>query len=635
MPNLPPPLLTCVIPLHNYGRFVTETIHSIQMQSMNNFEVFIVNDASTDNSEQVAKEAIEGDARFHVLNANFRNLSTTRNYGISQGTGQFICCIDSDDRLGHPDFFEVLISELEKDRTIGIAYTSLTVMDENGVLGHKPEWPPPAFDADAQYNHINQMPTCNVFRREAWQRAGGYRDFYRMVEDAELWTTMIDIGYSAKHVVQDGWFHYRLHDKSASQVHRTGEVPEPDWLEYHPWALTGDRPFAAGGKSPRGSWPVRFYNEPEVSIVIPVGAGHEEVVKDALHSVEGQTFRMWECIVVNDSGHGLGLKNGFPWARVIEANYLFRLGAGTARNLGARYAHAPFLVFLDADDMLKSKFLELTMKAYKQNGRYAYTDWLTHDKMTNWQVHPTPDYSFEAVFTKPSLHPVTALIPRKWFNDVGGFDESLPSFEDVDLFMKLLTHGYCGVRVPEPLLIYNLDSGTRRKGSEGYRETFQQLLKKRYGAYMEDRKMCNCIEPPKGKQPAAPTVENAAEYKETYGEMILAKLVGERVAQAPATFRGPATRVLYGRRAKGEVFYIWQADLENSDDTFERVENYTVEPEVTVVPPEPPMTITEVKENEWLSEGDEVGEVLGLPVVVKPQKVSASKPKGKPGRKAK
>lgn len=583
--TLPKPLVTVVVPLHNYGRFVVETIQSVQAQTMNNFECFIINDASTDDSETIAREAVKDDARFHVLNANFKNLSATRNYGISQGTAPYICCIDSDDKLGNENFFEVLISALQKDRTIGIAYTSLTVMDENGVLGHKPDWPPPEFDADAQYNHINQMPTCNVFLREAWKRAGGYRPYYCMVEDAELWTTMIDIGYSAQHVVQDGWFHYRLHNKSASQVHRTGEIPEPDWLEYHPWAKDMQRPFASGGRPPRGSWPVRFYNEPDVTVIIPVGAGHEETVKDALHSLEGQTFRYWECIVVQDSAVKPDL-SGFPWARLLATKGYE--GAGVARNLGAEAAQSPFLVFLDADDMLKPAFLERALAAYKQHGRYIYTDFLTHDKMTNWQVHPTPDYTFEAIKAKPAMHPVTSLIPKQWFVDVGGFDEELPCFEDTDFFMKMMVKGHCGYHLPEPLLIYNLDSGTRRIVGEGFEKNFKALLKTRYGAYMENNTMCNCIDPPKGKQPMAPSPDNAADFKEAYGDMILAQLVGKFVAEAPVTFRGPATRVDYGRRAKGDIFYIWQADLENSGDTFKRVENYSTEPEPTIVPEPPP-----------------------------------------------
>jgi len=604
------PLVTVVIPCHNYARFVVDAIRSVQVQTLNNLECFIVNDCSTDNSHEVIAQAIQGDKRLMIVDVDFGSLSATRNYGLSLGTAPYLCCLDADDEMGSEEYLEVMVSALEKDRTLGVAFSSIQVMDENGKLGHVPNWPN-GYDFDQQCAHINQVTSLCVFTRKMWERAGGFRPYFRYAEDADFWTTGGMIGFGGIHATTQPWFHYRLHNKSASQVHRTGEIPEPDWLEFHPGAKDGKRPFAAGGRAPRGSWPVRFYHEPEVSIIIPVGVGHEQWLGDALHSVEGQTHRYWECIVVNDSGHKLDL-TGFPWARVIECNYLFTWGAGVARNLGAKVAKAPFLVFLDADDLLKPTFLEDTLAAYQKHGRYAYVDWLTHDKMTNWQVHPTPEYSLQAVKDKPSIHPITCLIPQKWFWDVGGFDEQMPAFEDVDLFMKLLTHGYCGVRVPKPLLIYNLDSGYRRKGNDAYRPTFEALLKKRYGKFMEEHQMCDCVQPPKGKTPMAPTPENAAEFKETYGDMVLAKLVGRFVPEAPATFRGPATRVLYGRRAKGDIFYIWQADLENGGDTFELVNNYTTEPQATEVPPPPPLEV-DLPPNEVHNPMMGDGQVEGLP----------------------
>jgi glycosyltransferase involved in cell wall biosynthesis len=581
------PLVTVVIPCHNYAEYVTDAIRSVQAQTLNNLECWIVCDACDDNSYDVASQATRGDARFHVVMALNRSLSATRNMGIALGSAPFLCCLDADDEMGSEEYLEILVSELEKDRTLGIAFSSIQVMDAKGVLGHVPNWPN-GWDFEQQCKHVNQIPSLCVFRRDMWQRAGGFRPYYRYVEDAEFWTTCGMIGFSAVHATTQPWFHYRLHNKSASQVHRTGEIPEPDWLEWHPGARDNQRPFAACGNPPRGSWPVRFYHEPDVSIIIPVGKGHEEIVKDALHSVEGQTHRMWECIVVDDTWGRFGSRldlTSFPWAKVYSTGKV--RGAGAARNVGLKHAHAPYVVFLDADDMLKPDFLAATLAAYKQHGRYAYTDWLTHERMTNWQVHTTPEYSFEALRDKPSLHPVTALIPRRWALNVGGFDETLPAFEDVDFYMRLFTKGYCGVRVAQPLLIYNLDTGHRRADSENFRPKFHELLKKRYGKFMEDNTMCDCITPPKGKQPAAPSAENAAEYREAYGEIILARLMGRFTPEAPAEFRGPATRVSYGRRAKGDVFYIWQADLENSGDVFERVENFTTEPEPTIVPPAP------------------------------------------------
>lgn len=571
-----------VIPCHNYGHYVAEAIESaLAQQASFDYEIIVVLDRCTDNSAEVVNRYANRGVR--ALTVDNGSLSATRNDGIRAATGEYIACLDADDHIGSPLFLQTLADALDADRTLGIAFTSIRVMDADGNLGHLNAWPH-GYDFDLQAQRRNQIPSLCLFRKAAWRRAGGFRPHFKYAEDAEFWTTVGAIGYGAKHVVEDGWFHYRLHANSASRVHRTGEIPEPDWTEFHPWTKDGQRPFAADGKAPHGSWPVRFYNEPDISVIIPVGPGHEEALKDALHSVEGQTHRFWECIVVNDTDSPLCLE-GFPWAKIVETRG--QAGAGAARNLGAKHSKAPFLVFLDADDLLKPRFLEATLRAFRQSYRYAYTDWMTDDGRGKVAVHPTPEYSFGALWEKPSIHAITALIPRQWFEAVGGFDEQLSAFEDVDFFLKLLTHGYCGVRVAEPLLLYNLESGQRRAASGGQKEPFKKLLDSRYGAYMRGEKMCDCIEPPKGKQPLPPTLENAAEYKETYGEPVKVQYTYRFAPESPVTFRGPGTKVFYGARAKGDIFYIWEADFQAGMEMFTKVESYDAPAEPTVVPPAP------------------------------------------------
>lgn len=622
----PPPLVTVVIPCHNYASYVAEAIRSVQAQTLNNLECFVVNDRSTDHSEAVIDDAIRGDLRFKRLNVDFGSLSRVRNFGFEQGSAPFLCSLDADDRMGHEDFLETLVTALEQDPTIDIAFTGITVMDAAGNLGHLNAWPK-GYDVEKMVHRQNQIPSLCVFRRKFWERAGGFRPHFRYAEDAEFWLTCVGLGARAKQITTQGWFHYRIHSSSASRVHRTGEVPEPDWTEFHPWTKDGQRPLAADGQPPRASWPVRYYHQPDVSVIIPVGAGHEEAVKDALHSVEGQTHRFWECIVVNDTGKPLRLM-GFPWAKIVDT--AGGVGAGAARNLGAERANAPFLVFLDADDLLKPRFVEATLKAYRQHGRYVYTDWMTDDGRGRVKVYPTPEYGLEAYRERLSLHPVTALIPRQWFQAVRGFNETLPAYEDVDLFLKLFVNGYCGMRVAEPLVIYNLETGQRRQRGAQSREELRALLIAHYRPYMEGKiPMCNCVEPPKGLPAVPPTPENAADYKETYGEMLKVQFTSPFAPESPVTLRGPATRVNYGYRAKGDVFYVWETDYVNGGDMFTRVDVYEAEPEKTVVPPPPDFVSQELviasgQEDNAASDPEPV--VEAAQAVEEPEAVSATRP---------
>ena len=303
MSKLPLPLVAVVIPNHNYGRFIAQAINSVMAQTLNNFECIIVDDGSTDNSIEIINEAIAHDKRFRLIAKQNEGVAATRNRGISEARAPYFCCLDADDALGDTRFLEVLVEALEADRSLGIAFSSITLMNEAGQVGNVPTWPS-GYDFDQQVQGRNQVPTCCLVRVEAWERAGGYRSVYTPAEDAALWLAIGSIGYRAKHVTEAGMFHYRLHGNSLSSPVRTGQQVEPNWRAGHPWIRDQQRPFAADGQPQTNphSWPVRNYDKPMVSIIVPVGPGHSRYLLEALDSIEAQTFRFWETIVINDTG---------------------------------------------------------------------------------------------------------------------------------------------------------------------------------------------------------------------------------------------------------------------------------------------------------------------------------------------
>lgn len=193
-----------------------------------------------------------------------------------------------------------------------------------------------------------------------------------------------------------------------------------------------------------------------------------------MDSVLAQTYQHWEIIVVDDRPveeraqdiHPLTW--GFPHARLLTTE-----GAGSiavARNAGAAVARGRGLVFLDADDYLQPRFLERCMAAAEEYGGYVYTDWyklLPGQEAEEEQTNDPEPLSLSQLIENPRswLHSVTALIPRKAFLSFGGFDASLPGWEDWDMFVQLRTMGICGVRVPEPLFVYRMRTGQRREES--------------------------------------------------------------------------------------------------------------------------------------------------------------------------
>lgn len=583
------PKVSVVIPYHNYGQYIQDAFDSVlKQQTTFDFEVLVVDDGSDHenyeklNAVMTSDLAIEIDTcDVRVIHQDNAGVAAARNRGIQEAKGEYIVCLDADDRLGSLQYLQTLADEMDKDRGLGIVFTGLQPINDKGELGQPSPWPN-GFDFEAQCSGRNQVPTCCMFRREAWRRAGGYKPQYQPCEDANLWTNIVALGYRAKQVTTANWFHYRFHDGSLSDPIRKGLRPETFWRD-QPWIVDKAYPLAANGVARA----VRNYDRPKVTIIIPVADYHIPYLSQALDSVEKQTERYWECIVVNDSGADLPGLAPYPWAKVISTGG--GKGAGAARNAGIKIATAPMITFLDADDILLPGFLDATLKAYQRTGRYVYTDWISLAKSGEQEPHETPNFTPGDCFRKPMQHSINILLKKAWLLQVGGFDETMTSWEDVDLFMRLGAAGICGVRVPEPLLVYRYLTGQRREKGEGIRAQLIETLRVRYQDYIEGGKVCDCLNNAVGKQKAS--VNGAALNGPTNAPD---QLIRVQYSGPPGNIElyGQVSRKYYGRRAGGDMFYVFARDQAAQPDVYLPIAEVYEDKQPTPVPPAP-VPITE------------------------------------------
>ena len=287
-----------------------------------------------------------------------------RNHGIELGSAPFLCTVDADDQI-RPTFLEKCVKELMADRSLGIAYTRLWYVTADGQEGLS-HWPS-EWDYDKQLAVQNQIPTCNVMRRSAWERVGGYSPSCHLAgkgcgfEDSELWLKIGTYGWKAK-LIDEPLFVYslgtgRVSSQSPESISQ-GLKDETGYYEaWYPFYTDGQHPFASYATPKRFSHPVRQYDQPVVSIVIPVGPSHTDTIINTLRSVEAQTFRLWELIVVWDSDQPIPtrIRAAYPFITFIETGG--QRGAGYARNRGIEAAKAPLILPVDADDWLYPEFL--------------------------------------------------------------------------------------------------------------------------------------------------------------------------------------------------------------------------------------------------------------------------------------
>ena len=93
------PLFSIVIPVYNSAKTIRECLESIVTQSFPDFEVIIVNDGSTDETEKIVKSFSENDSRIKLYGFPNSGVSETRRRGISFSTGEYILQVDSDDTI--------------------------------------------------------------------------------------------------------------------------------------------------------------------------------------------------------------------------------------------------------------------------------------------------------------------------------------------------------------------------------------------------------------------------------------------------------------------------------------------------------------------------------------------------------
>lgn len=479
----PRPKVSVVVPCYELSEMLSEALDSVKAQTIEDWECVIVDDASPDDTATVARQYRKEDKRFKLV-SNPKNLhvSGAVNAGIAKAKGRYILRLDADDRLP-ARALERLSEALDQDRDLHIAYGNVEFIEPDGSRWHS-GWPP-AFRPEWQLlrrtkddRPANLIPTAAMFRREVWELAGGLRRRYRNGEDADFWTRATSYGFRAAMVTQDDCLFYNNRPDSLSHK----ESPPSDWTMWYPWSRDESLPPAAvaSEKAP----PVMPYDLPYLAVIIPVGPGHEELVIDALDSVDAQSFRSWECIVANDTGKDLPWLPS--WAKEVRTAGLE--GVAKARNLAIAAAQAPLFVPLDADDTLEPDALRRMLRVWQDFGGYVYTDF-----REVWEGQPTkiweaPEYDAAQLISKGCLHAVTGLYPKDAWQTVGGFNEKLSSWEDWDYQLKMAEIGVCGTRLPLPLFVYRKDKGFRREENYAALERGKADIMSLWGDYFEGRK---------------------------------------------------------------------------------------------------------------------------------------------------
>ena len=105
-------LISIIVPLYNKDQYIKRCLLSILNQTYNDFEIIIINDGSTDNSEQIVRELNNKKIRFYTTNN--KGVSHARNFGIREAKGEYVCFVDADDYVS-PNYLSTMIYNMDKN----------------------------------------------------------------------------------------------------------------------------------------------------------------------------------------------------------------------------------------------------------------------------------------------------------------------------------------------------------------------------------------------------------------------------------------------------------------------------------------------------------------------------------------
>ena len=125
------PVVSVVMPAYNAEKYIEEAIHSVQAQTMTNWELIVIDDGSKDKTGGIIRGIAKKDCRIrYIKNETNVGVAKTRNTGISISRGQYVALLDSDD-LWYPEKLEkqlVLAEESDAD----VVYCSYVLVNEMG-----------------------------------------------------------------------------------------------------------------------------------------------------------------------------------------------------------------------------------------------------------------------------------------------------------------------------------------------------------------------------------------------------------------------------------------------------------------------------------------------------------------------
>lgn len=199
------PLLTVYITNYNYGKYIKQSIESVLVQTFQDFELFIIDDGSVDDSKEII-EQYRDNPKINIIYQQNKGLNVTNNIAMRASVAKYIMRLDADDFLT-PDALEIMVSTLENDTDLGLVFPDYYYTNDDGIItGEEIRHD---FDKDVSLFDQPAHGACTMIRLENLRMLGGYNESFTCQDGYDLWIKFI-MHYKVSNINKPLFF-YRRH----------------------------------------------------------------------------------------------------------------------------------------------------------------------------------------------------------------------------------------------------------------------------------------------------------------------------------------------------------------------------------------------------------------------------------------
>ena len=208
------PLVSVLMPVYNCELYIESAVNSILSQTYSNFEFFIIDDASTDNTINILNNF--KDPRIRLIKKT-KNSGYTKNLNdaLSLVKGKYIARMDGDD-ISLPERFEKQIAVLENNKNVIVCGTNFKLLGTETIIKN------PEKDEEIKLHLVKEScighPTVIIRAKVMQQNHINYNSSMEPAEDYDLWVRLVKYGDFFN--IQEPLFLYRIHENQVSSLRK-------------------------------------------------------------------------------------------------------------------------------------------------------------------------------------------------------------------------------------------------------------------------------------------------------------------------------------------------------------------------------------------------------------------------------